>query len=326
MARSSSVERAVRRAGRARLRLISSGASDCHGASIVAVQRDVLGRGVGGDPREVTLDRGEREAVALQLLHQLEPGDVVGRVVAGPAAPDRRRHQSLGGVEADVAHAEADPVGQLVQRQQLPQRLHALVHARSSRRVPSGDAYHLDDPDSIGVTIGGGKRPAATPSRTTTRTVMAEAFVYDHIRTPRGKGKAVGSLHEVKPVDLVVGLLDEIRTRNPALDPSRVDDVVLGVVTPDRRAGRRHRQDRRARGRLPRDRRRRPAQPLLRLRPRGRQPGRGPGPLRLRGPDPRRRRRVDEPGADGLRRRRLGGRPGHRAAPPASSRRASAPT
>ncbi len=61
---------------------------------------------------------------------------------------------------------------------------------------------------------------------------MAEAFVYDHIRTPRGRGKAVGSLHEVKPVDLVVGLLDELRTRNPDLDPSRVDDVVLGVVTP----------------------------------------------------------------------------------------------
>jgi len=61
---------------------------------------------------------------------------------------------------------------------------------------------------------------------------MAEAFVYDHIRTPRGKGKAVGSLHEVKPVDLVVGLLDEVLTRNPSLDPGRVDDVVLGVVTP----------------------------------------------------------------------------------------------
>lgn len=61
---------------------------------------------------------------------------------------------------------------------------------------------------------------------------MAEAFVYDHIRTPRGKGKAVGSLHEVKPVDLVVGLLDELKVRNPGLDPHRVDDVVLGVVTP----------------------------------------------------------------------------------------------
>src|SRR5689334_10204675 len=61
---------------------------------------------------------------------------------------------------------------------------------------------------------------------------MAEAFVYDHIRTPRGKGKAAGSLHEVKPVDLMVGLLDEIKERNPSLDPERVDDVVLGVVSP----------------------------------------------------------------------------------------------
>jgi acetyl-CoA C-acetyltransferase len=61
---------------------------------------------------------------------------------------------------------------------------------------------------------------------------MAEAFLYDHIRTPRGKGKKVGSLHEVKPVDLIVGLLDEIKERNPSLDPGRVDDVVLGVVSP----------------------------------------------------------------------------------------------
>ncbi|GAA4749131.1 acetyl-CoA C-acetyltransferase [Nocardioides endophyticus] len=61
---------------------------------------------------------------------------------------------------------------------------------------------------------------------------MAEALVYDHIRTPRGKGKAAGTLHEVKPVDLIVGLLDEIKVRNPTLDPERVDDVVLGVVSP----------------------------------------------------------------------------------------------
>ena len=61
---------------------------------------------------------------------------------------------------------------------------------------------------------------------------MPEAIIYDHLRTPRGKGKAAGSLHEVKPVDLVVGLLDEVRRRNPGLDPDRVDDVVLGVVTP----------------------------------------------------------------------------------------------
>jgi acetyl-CoA C-acetyltransferase len=60
----------------------------------------------------------------------------------------------------------------------------------------------------------------------------AEAFLFDHLRTPRGKGKAVGSLHEVKPVDLIVGLLREIQVRNPSLDTGRVDDVVLGVVTP----------------------------------------------------------------------------------------------
>ncbi len=59
-----------------------------------------------------------------------------------------------------------------------------------------------------------------------------QAFVYDAVRTPRGRGKKNGSLHEVKPVDLVVGLLDEIQARNPGLDPHRVDDVVLGVVTP----------------------------------------------------------------------------------------------
>jgi acetyl-CoA C-acetyltransferase len=61
---------------------------------------------------------------------------------------------------------------------------------------------------------------------------VPQAFVYDALRTPRGKGKKNGSLHEVKPVDLVVGLLDAVRERNPGLDPARVDDVVLGVVTP----------------------------------------------------------------------------------------------
>ncbi len=61
---------------------------------------------------------------------------------------------------------------------------------------------------------------------------MTEAFVYDAIRTPRGKGKANGSLHGSKPVSLVVGLLEELRKRNPDLDPSRVEDVILGCVTP----------------------------------------------------------------------------------------------
>jgi len=59
-----------------------------------------------------------------------------------------------------------------------------------------------------------------------------EALVFDAIRTPRGKGKVNGSLHTTKPVDLVVGLMHEMLSRNPDLDPSRVDDVVLGCVSP----------------------------------------------------------------------------------------------
>jgi acetyl-CoA C-acetyltransferase len=59
-----------------------------------------------------------------------------------------------------------------------------------------------------------------------------EALVFDAIRTPRGKGKVNGSLHTTKPVDLVVGLMHEMLSRNPELDPQRVDDVVLGVVSP----------------------------------------------------------------------------------------------
>jgi acetyl-CoA C-acetyltransferase len=59
-----------------------------------------------------------------------------------------------------------------------------------------------------------------------------EPLIFDAIRTPRGKGKVNGSLHSTKPVDLVVGLMHETLSRNPELDPSRVDDVVLGCVTP----------------------------------------------------------------------------------------------
>ena len=61
---------------------------------------------------------------------------------------------------------------------------------------------------------------------------IPEAYVYDAIRTPRGRGKASGSLHEVKPVSLVIGLIQELRARYPELDPNVVDDVVLGVVSP----------------------------------------------------------------------------------------------
>jgi len=62
--------------------------------------------------------------------------------------------------------------------------------------------------------------------------MSTEAFVYDAVRTPRGRGKSSGSLHPTKPVSLVVGLLEELRKRNPGLDPAQVEDIILGCVTP----------------------------------------------------------------------------------------------
>ena len=59
-----------------------------------------------------------------------------------------------------------------------------------------------------------------------------EALIFDAVRTPRGKGKHNGSLHTTKPVDLVVGLMHELLSRHVRLDPNRIDDVVLGCVSP----------------------------------------------------------------------------------------------
>ena len=61
--------------------------------------------------------------------------------------------------------------------------------------------------------------------------MSSEAFVYDAVRTPRGRGKG-GALHGVKPVSLVTGLIGAVRERQPGLDPRLIDDVVLGIVTP----------------------------------------------------------------------------------------------
>ncbi len=61
--------------------------------------------------------------------------------------------------------------------------------------------------------------------------MSTEAFIYDAIRTPRGRGKG-GSLHGTKPISLVVGLIDELRKRNPNLDVDKIDDLILGVVSP----------------------------------------------------------------------------------------------
>ena len=61
--------------------------------------------------------------------------------------------------------------------------------------------------------------------------MSSEAYIYEAIRTPRGKNKG-GALHGTKPVDLVVGLIEELKVRHPNLDPAAIDDVVLGVVSP----------------------------------------------------------------------------------------------
>ncbi len=60
---------------------------------------------------------------------------------------------------------------------------------------------------------------------------MTDAYVFDALRTPRGKGKKDGSLHQIAPVDLLKNVMVELRDRH-ALDTSQVDDVVLGCVTP----------------------------------------------------------------------------------------------
>ncbi len=59
---------------------------------------------------------------------------------------------------------------------------------------------------------------------------MADAFIFDHIRTPRGRGKPSGALHEVTPIELVTQVLRALRDRNE-LDTSRVDDVIMGCVS-----------------------------------------------------------------------------------------------
>jgi len=65
---------------------------------------------------------------------------------------------------------------------------------------------------------------------------MPDAFIYDHVRTPRGRGKADGSLHEVTALNLAAQTLAAIRDRNK-LDTTQIDDVVMGCVDPVGEAG-----------------------------------------------------------------------------------------
>jgi acetyl-CoA C-acetyltransferase len=60
---------------------------------------------------------------------------------------------------------------------------------------------------------------------------MTDAYIYDHVRSPRGRGRADGALHEVTPVDLTTQVLAQLRDRNE-LDTSKLDDVVLGCTAP----------------------------------------------------------------------------------------------
>ncbi len=60
---------------------------------------------------------------------------------------------------------------------------------------------------------------------------MADAYIYDHVRSPRGKGRPNGALHEVTPIDLATQILVAIRDRND-LDTSKVDDVIFGCTAP----------------------------------------------------------------------------------------------
>ena len=99
---------------------------------------------------------------------------------------------------------------------------------------------------------------------------MPEAFIYDHVRTPRGRGKPDGALHEVTAVALATAPLKALKERNN-LAEDVVDDVILGVVDPVGEAGsdiaRFAAHERRPR----RSRPRRPDHPVLRLRPRCRE-------------------------------------------------------
>jgi len=65
---------------------------------------------------------------------------------------------------------------------------------------------------------------------------MPDAYIYDHVRTPRGRGKADGALHEVTALELATQALGAIKARN-SLDPALIDDVVLGCVDPVGEAG-----------------------------------------------------------------------------------------
>jgi acetyl-CoA C-acetyltransferase len=87
---------------------------------------------------------------------------------------------------------------------------------------------------------------------------MTDALIFDHVRTPRGRGKPDGSLHAITPIQLAAQTLGAVRDRN-RLDTALVDDVVLGCVSPIGEQG----------SDIARVGAGQAVEPLLRLRPRG---------------------------------------------------------
>ena len=191
---------------------------------------------------------------------------------------DQRRRGVAGQRAVEVEHGRAGAARRRVAPQGVRKPLDHGVHPAGPWTAAAAIWQNANRDAPPSGASASSLRPRTLPMAAT------EALVFDAIRTPRGKGKSNGSLHATKPVDLVVGLMHEMLGRHDRLDPNRVDDVVLGCVSPDRRPGRRHRQDRRDQGGAARHGRRRPAQPLLRLGPGGGQRRRPEGRLRLGGP------------------------------------------
>ena len=104
---------------------------------------------------------------------------------------------------------------------------------------------------------------------------MPEAYIYDHVRTPRGRGKADGALHEVTALALATAPLKALKERNN-IQPGTIDDVVLGCVDPVGEAGGDIARMAALERRLRQRRAGHPDQPLLRLRPRCGEFRRGP--------------------------------------------------
>lgn len=73
--------------------------------------------------------------------------------------------------------------------------------------------------------------PSMIVRRPQARDYMTDAFIYDHVRTPRGKGRPDGALHEITPLQLATQVLQGLRERSE-LDTRLVDDVVMGIVSP----------------------------------------------------------------------------------------------